>query len=86
MYVEARKQETPIVGIVDRLQVSLDAGGRVGEHVLREHHMIEPFAYVARYSHYVVRVKSGQLEAVMQAAQKKLFEVNRSVYWRKCGR
>jgi putative ABC transport system permease protein len=39
--------------------------------------MIEPFRYVAQYSHYVVRVKPGQLAAVMQAAQKRLFEVNR---------
>ena len=42
-----------------------------------ENSIIEPFRYATRNSQYVVRAKPGQLAAVMQAAQKKLFEVNR---------
>ncbi len=76
MYLETRKHETLIVGIVDRLQVPWIGAGGWGS-TFFENSMIEPFRYVAQYSHYVVRVKPGQLAAVMQAAQKRLFEVNR---------
>jgi putative ABC transport system permease protein len=76
MYVEARKHRTPIVGIVDRLQVPWTRAGGWGS-TFFENTVIEPFRYAARNSYYVVRAKPGQLAAAMQASQKKLFEVNR---------
>jgi putative ABC transport system permease protein len=76
MYVEARRHRTPIVGIVDRLQVPWTRAGGWGS-TFFENSILEPFRYAAQNSHYVVRAKPGQLAAVMQAAQKKLFEVNR---------
>jgi putative ABC transport system permease protein len=76
IYVAARKHRTPIVGIVDRLQVPWARAGGWGS-TFFENSIIEPFRYATKNSHYVVRAKPGQLAAVMQAAQKKLFEVNR---------
>ena len=38
--------------------------------------MLEPFRFVDQYSIYMLRAKPGQLPAVMQAAQKKLIELN----------
>jgi putative ABC transport system permease protein len=76
MYIAARKHRTPIVGIVDRLQVPWSRAGGWGS-TFFENSIIEPFRYAAKDSHYVVRAKPGQLAAVMQAAQKKLFEVHR---------
>jgi putative ABC transport system permease protein len=76
MYVEFQKHRTPIVGIVDRLQVPWSQVGGWGS-TFFDNSIIEPFRYAAQYADYVVRAKPGQLAAVMQAAQKKLFEVNR---------
>jgi putative ABC transport system permease protein len=39
--------------------------------------MLVPYHFLSTYTHYIVRTKPGQLTAVLQAAQKKLFEVNR---------
>jgi putative ABC transport system permease protein len=77
MYVEFQKHATPVVGIVDRLQVPWTTAGGWGS-TFNDYSVIEPFRYVSSYSHYMVRARPGQLAAVMQSAQKKLFDLNRA--------
>jgi putative ABC transport system permease protein len=77
IYVEPTQHPTPIVGIVDTLQVPwTQSGGWVSTFFYNS--IIEPFQYGDQISQYIVRVKPGQLAPTMQAAQKKLFEVNRA--------
>jgi putative ABC transport system permease protein len=77
VYIEAQKHQTPVIGIVDTLQVPWTQAGGWGSQ-FNGNSMLEPFRYVDQYSHYLVRARPGQLAAVMQAAQKKLIEVNRA--------
>jgi putative ABC transport system permease protein len=77
VYIEAQKHQTPVIGIVDALQVPWTEAGGWGSK-FNGNSMLEPFRYVAQYSHYLVRARPGQLAAVMQAAQRKLIEVNRA--------
>ena len=64
-----------IIGVVDTLQTpwvsSAWAEKFVGNTVL------DPHLYKSNFYHYVVRAQPGQLQAVMKAAQDRLFEVNR---------
>jgi putative ABC transport system permease protein len=77
VYVESEKHRTTIIGIVDQLQVPWVQAGRWGSK-FNYNSMLEPFRFIDQYSVYVVRAKLGQLPAVMQAAQKKLIEINRA--------
>src|SRR5882672_167080 len=77
VYVESEKHQTTIIGIVDRLQVPWVQSGGWGSK-FNNNSMLEPFRYLDQYTIYVVRAKLGQLPAVMQAAQKKLIEINRA--------
>jgi putative ABC transport system permease protein len=76
LYAEFQKHRTPIIGVVDRLQVPWTRAGGWGS-TFFDYSIIEPFHFATQYSHYLVRAKPGQLATVVQAAQKKLFEVNR---------
>jgi putative ABC transport system permease protein len=62
---------------VDTLQVPWTQSGGWGSTFFYSS-IIEPFQYSDQISQYIVRVKPGQLAAAMQAAQKKLLEVNRA--------
>jgi putative ABC transport system permease protein len=77
IYVEFQKHATPIVGIVDKLQVPWVSAGGWGSK-FNDISMLEPFRYADQFSHYVVRAQPGQLAAVMRAAQKTLIDVNRA--------
>jgi putative ABC transport system permease protein len=77
VYLEFQKHLTPVVGIVDKLQVPWSRTGGWGS-TFFDNSIIEPFRYTSAYSHYMVRVQPGRLTAVMQAARKKLFDVNRA--------
>jgi putative ABC transport system permease protein len=77
VYVETQKHQATIVGIVDQLQVPWVHFGGWGSK-FSESSMLLPFRFVNKYSIYMVRAKPGQLPAVMQAAQKKLIEINRA--------
>jgi putative ABC transport system permease protein len=77
VYVASEKHQTTIIGIVDRLQVPWVQAGGWGSK-FNYNSMLEPFRFIDQYSAYVVRAKPGQLPAVMQAAQKKLIEINRA--------
>jgi putative ABC transport system permease protein len=76
VYISVAKQSAPIIGIIDRLQVPwVQTGGWASEFV--DDSMLEPFRYVDPYSHYLVRVRPGQMAGVMLAAQKKLLAIDR---------
>src|SRR5260221_4977170 len=77
VYIETEKHQTTIIGIVDQLQVPWVQAGGWGSK-FNYNSMLEPFRYLDQYTIYVVRAKPGQLPAVMQAAQKKLIEINRA--------
>jgi putative ABC transport system permease protein len=64
----------PVIGIVDRLQVPWV---ETWSAKFNDNSIIEPFRFVDPYSFYIVRTQPGQLAAVLKAAEKKLFEVNR---------
>jgi putative ABC transport system permease protein len=73
IYLSSYSSKAPIVGIVERLQqpwVSI-TNNRV------EYAMLQPYRFVEQYSHYIVRAKTGQLEAAMRSAQKQLLTLNR---------
>jgi putative ABC transport system permease protein len=73
IYLTDYKQKIPIIGIVERLQepwISVK-NKRV------EYAMLQPYRYVERYSHYIVRAKPGQIESAMKSAQKQLQTLNR---------
>ncbi len=76
LYVETQKQQIPIIGIVDRLQVPwVEAGGWGSK--FNYNSMLEPFRYIDRYSMYLVRTRPGQQAAAMRAARQRLIAVNR---------
>jgi putative ABC transport system permease protein len=76
VYFDFQKHSTPIVGIVDKLQVPWVSAGGWGSK-FNDNSMLEPFRYVGWYSHYIVRVQPGQMTAVMHASEKALMAVNR---------
>ena len=71
-----QKSTIPIVGIVDRLQVPWVGASGWGSK-FNDNSMLVPYHFLSTYTHYIVRTQPGQLAAALQAAQKKLFEVNR---------
>jgi putative ABC transport system permease protein len=77
IYVEFQKHATPIIGIVDKLQVPWVSAGGWGSK-FNDMSMLEPFRYADQFSHYLVRAQPGQLAAVMRTAQKTLVDVNRA--------
>ena len=77
IYVQFQKTRAPIVGIVDRLQAPWVAASGWGSN-FSDNSMIEPFRFVAQYSHYIVRTQPGQMPAVMRAAEMTLIDVNRA--------
>jgi putative ABC transport system permease protein len=77
VYMQYLAQQVPIVGVVDRLQVPWTQAGGWGSK-FNDNSTIVPFMFVAAESQYIVRAQPGQLEAVKQAAEKKLFEINRA--------
>jgi putative ABC transport system permease protein len=80
IYDEARRQKSPIVGVIDRMQVPWVQGW--GSNFF-DNSVLEPFHLVVPRYYYIVRAKPGQLVPLMQAAQKKLFDVSRSRVIRK---
>ncbi len=77
VYFDFQKHNTPIIGIVDKLQVPWVSAGGWGSK-FNDNSMLEPFRYASQYSHYVVRAQPGRLQSVMHAAEKALIDVNRA--------
>jgi putative ABC transport system permease protein len=80
IYDEARRQKSPIIGVIDRMQVPWVQGW--GSNFF-DNSVLEPFHLVVPRYYYIVRAKPGQLVPLMQAAQKRLFDVSRSRVIRK---
>jgi putative ABC transport system permease protein len=77
IYVEYQKTQTPIVGIVEQMSIPW-TGASTFTNAFIDKSVIEPFKLGLSFSHYMVRVKPGQLATVRQAAQKVLFDINRA--------
>jgi putative ABC transport system permease protein len=63
-----------VIGVVDRLQVPWV---ETWSAKFNDYSTIMPFRFVSPYVHYIVRTQPGQLPAVLKAAEKKLFDLNR---------
>jgi putative ABC transport system permease protein len=74
IYLASQNQKAPIVGIVDRLQEPWVSGGNRHS----ENAMLQPYRYIEQYSHYIVRVRPGQLESVIKETQKQLLGLSRA--------
>jgi putative ABC transport system permease protein len=69
---------TPIIGIVDRLQVPWVSAGGWGSK-FNDSSIIEPFSFLSVYPfYYIVHTQPGQMNAVLQSAPKKLFDLSRA--------
>jgi putative ABC transport system permease protein len=78
VYDEAHHAQTPIIGIVDQLEVPWVSAGGWGSK-FNDSSIIEPFNLVSTYPYnYIVHAQPGQMSAVLQAAPKKLFDVSRA--------
>ncbi|HEX3603693.1 MAG TPA: FtsX-like permease family protein [Steroidobacteraceae bacterium] len=78
VYEESIKGQIPIVGVVDRMQVPWVGAGGWGSK-FSESSLFMPFHFLSSYpTYYLVRSQPGQAAAVMQAAQKKLFDISRA--------
>jgi putative ABC transport system permease protein len=64
-----------IVGVIDRLQVPWVTTWAT---VFNDNSIVMPFRYGSAYSSYIVRVKPGQVHAVMKAAEKALMDASRA--------
>jgi putative ABC transport system permease protein len=72
------KDQMPIVGVVDRLQVPWVGASGWGSK-FNDNSIIAPFHFLTSYpTFYLVHTQPGQAPAVMQAAQKKLFDISRA--------
>jgi putative ABC transport system permease protein len=75
IFVENSSTPSPIIGIVDRLQAPYTSatGATVG---FAENSVMVPFRPNGDFSRFAVRVRPGQLAAVMKAAEPTLFAVD----------
>ena len=65
---------TRIIGVVDRLQVPWTSGGWING---ANNSTLVPIKFISGGSYYLIRCRPGQIAAITQDAQKKLYEVNR---------
>jgi putative ABC transport system permease protein len=78
VYEESQKGQVPIVGVVDQLQVPWVGAGGWGSK-FNDSSLIAPFHFLSSYpTFYMVHTQAGQAASVMQAAQKKLFDISRA--------
>jgi putative ABC transport system permease protein len=77
VYFEGPPKAVPIVGIVDRMQVPWTQAGGWGSK-FNYNSAILPFRFVYSNVYYIVRVRPGQVMAVMKAAEKALFDLDRA--------
>jgi putative ABC transport system permease protein len=75
IYVENTDRPSPIIGIVDRLQTPLTTATGIGA-TFAENSVMVPFRPIGDSSRYMVRVRPGQLAAVMKAAEAKLSAID----------
>jgi putative ABC transport system permease protein len=74
IFVENDKP-VPIIGIVDRLQGPLTAATGLAS-TFAENSVLTPYRLIGETSVYMVRAQPGQRDAVMKAAEAKLFSID----------
>jgi putative ABC transport system permease protein len=77
VYFEGPPKSVTVVGVVDRLQVPWTQAGGWGSK-FNDNSTILPFRFVSSNVYYIVRVRPGQLMAVMKGAEKALFDLDRA--------
>jgi putative ABC transport system permease protein len=77
IFEEGGRVRTLIIGIVEKLQVPWTSATGWGS-TFNDNSTLLPLRFVAQGAYYIVRAQPGQIDAVMQAARKKLVEVNRA--------
>jgi putative ABC transport system permease protein len=78
IYDETLKGQVPVVGVIDRLQVPWVGAGGWGSQ-FNDSSVIVPFHLLIPYpTFYIVHAQPGQAAPVMEAAQKKLFDISRA--------
>lgn len=75
IFVENTGTPSPIIGIVDRLQGPLTTATGIGA-TFAENSVMVPFRPIGDSSRYMVRVRPGQLAAVMKSAEAKLSAID----------
>lgn len=81
IFVESDNKSSPIIGIVDRLQGPMTAAtGFVS--TFEENSVISPYHLIGASSTYMVRAQPGQRDAVLKAAESRLyaFDENRILH------
>jgi putative ABC transport system permease protein len=66
---------TPIIGIVDRLQGPMTIATGLFS-TFAQNSVLSPYHLIGETNNYMIRVQPGQLDAVMKAAETKLYALN----------
>jgi putative ABC transport system permease protein len=74
IFVESDKVSSPIIGIVDQLQTPFASAAGFGGS-FPNNSVLAPYHPLADSDVYVVRSKPGQIDATMQAAERRLFAI-----------
>jgi len=78
VYADSQREQVPIVGVVERLQVPWVSAGGWGSK-FNDSSLIAPFHFLSSYPiFYIVHAQPGQMTSVLQAAQKKLLDISRA--------
>ncbi len=75
VYYGGQHSTTPIIGIVERLQVPWTRIGGWGS-AWNDSSIVVPFRYVAQGAYYIVRAQPGRLSALMKSAPRRLVALN----------
>ena len=75
IFVESDKVSSPIIGIVDQLQTPFASVAGFGGS-FANNSVLAPYRALADSDVYVVRSKPGQIDATMQAAERRLFAID----------
>jgi putative ABC transport system permease protein len=75
IFVENDTASSPIIGIVERLQVPF-TGATGLTSTFTENSVLAPYRPVGESSRYLVRAQPGRLAVVMKSAEQKLFEID----------
>jgi len=75
VYMKGQRGTTPIIGIVERLQVPWTSIGGWGS-AWSDSSVVMPFRDVASSAYYIVRAQPGRLSALMKSAPRRLVALN----------
>ncbi|HEX4023915.1 MAG TPA: FtsX-like permease family protein [Steroidobacteraceae bacterium] len=75
VYLEGQRGTTPIIGIIDRLQVPWTSIGGWGS-AWSDSSIVAPFRDVSQSAYYVVRAQPGRLSELMKSVPRRLVALN----------